>query len=44
MSSDEERNGLEEEFTIYPNPVSGNILNIKLLDDSLVTYILINMI
>jgi hypothetical protein len=44
MFSDEERNGLEEEFTIYPIPISGNILNVKLLDDSLVTYILINII
>jgi len=43
-TSDESGNGLEEDFSIYPNPVSGNILNVKLLDDSAVTYRIMNMI
>jgi len=33
-----------EEFSIYPNPVSGSVLNVKLLDDSAVSYRIINMI
>jgi len=44
ITSDEGANGLEDEFSIYPNPVSGNILNVKLLDDSAVTYRIMNMI
>lgn len=34
----------EDDFKIYPNPVSGNILNVKLLDDSAVTYRIVNMV
>ncbi|MCB0461683.1 MAG: DUF5011 domain-containing protein [Flavobacteriaceae bacterium] len=37
-------NGNDKEFSIYPNPVSGNILNVKLLDDAAVSYRVINMI
>ena len=34
----------DSEFKIYPNPVSGNILNVKLFYDSAVSYRIINMI
>jgi Zn-dependent metalloprotease len=33
-----------DDFKIYPNPVSGNILNVKLVDDSAVSYRIVNMI
>lgn len=39
-----EVNNFEDDFMIYPNPVSGNILNVKLLDDTPVSYRVINMI
>lgn len=44
ITSFESSNDEDEEFIIYPNPVSGNILNVKLLYDSAVSFRVINMI
>lgn len=44
ITSHENSNSLEKEFSIYPNPVSGNVLNVKLLGDSDVSYRVVNMI
>jgi len=34
----------EEDFLLYPNPVKGDVLNVKLLDDVQVSYRIVNMI
>ncbi len=41
-SSDTE--GFEGDFMVYPNPVKGSILNVKLLDQAEATYRIVNMI
>jgi len=43
-NSTESENVFEDDFKIFPNPVSGNILNVKLFDDSGISYRVINMI
>jgi len=37
-------NGLDEEFTIYPNPVKGNTLYVKLFEATDSTYRIVNMV
>ncbi|MBT8265537.1 MAG: T9SS type A sorting domain-containing protein [Bacteroidia bacterium] len=37
-------NDFEDDFLLFPNPVSGKILNIKRIDDSEVTFRIVNML
>ena len=36
--------GFEDEFLVYPNPVKGNMLNIKVSENNNIAYRIINMI